>query len=124
MHRDQQGYPGPGPAQLAGRRDECGREGPGYCFQQVRRDCGGGGSPIVLGICRATLHGGSCRRVLAPWVILADGPGGLAVPGLAGRVLAAWYAAILRHVVESSSTCAERCLAVHGHCRRSAHAHP
>jgi hypothetical protein len=33
------------------------------------------------------------------------------VPGWAGLVLAAWYAAILRHVVEPSSTCARRCLA-------------
>ena len=33
------------------------------------------------------------------------------MPGWAGLVLAAWYAAILRHVVEPSSTCARRCLA-------------
>jgi hypothetical protein len=37
----------------------------------------------VLGVCRASLHDGSYCRGLAPWVILADGPGGLTVPGLA-----------------------------------------
>jgi hypothetical protein len=33
------------------------------------------------------------------------------MPGLAGPVLAVWDAAILRHVVEPSSTCAGRRLA-------------
>ena len=33
------------------------------------------------------------------------------MPGSAGLVLAAWCAAILRHLVEPSSTCAGRCLA-------------
>jgi hypothetical protein len=64
-------------------RDERRRQGPGHFLQQLGRDCGDRGSPIMLGICRASLHGGSCRRGLAPWVILADGPGGLAVPGSA-----------------------------------------
>ena len=37
--------------------------------------------------------------------------GALLCPDSAGLVLAAWYAAIFRHVVEPSSTCAERRLA-------------
>ena len=49
--------------------------------------------------------------------------GALLCPDLSGRVLAASYAAVLRHVVEPSSTCARRHLAVSGHCLVRAHAH-
>ena len=65
-------------------RDQRRGQGPGHCLQQLGRDRGGAGGSVwwwvfaVLG-CMV----GSCRRVLAPWVILADGPGGLVMPGFA-----------------------------------------
>jgi hypothetical protein len=37
----------------------------------------------VVGVSRVRLHGGFLSQGLAPWVILADGPGGLVVPGFA-----------------------------------------
>ena len=57
---------------------------------------GTGGRRVVVGVYRVRLHGGFLSQGLAPWVILADGPGGLIVPGFARAqvvvTLAPWYA--------------------------------
>ena len=49
---------------------------------------------VVVVVYRVRLHGrGSCRRGLAPWVILADGPGGLICARICpGTLSRRWYA--------------------------------
>ena len=62
---------------------------------------------VVGVVYRVRLHGrGSCRRGLAPWVILADGPGGLIYARICpGRLSRRWYANPLRHIGHEGGGC-------------------
>src|ERR1700721_1536338 len=93
MHRDQQGYPGPGAARLAGRRDELSvlgglidavREGESRVLV-VRGEPGGGKTTLLEHVVGRGVGGGGGVRGVASALRADAGPPRAAAAAAAGR---------------------------------------